>query len=85
MTAVGSWGYYIQGNGHQKEIDEAGSQLSIQLNCPVHYPAYNKRLFECRCGVLFPVFLADYAIMSGDWSVVLKHHRDGDRQTEKMY
>lgn len=81
--SVGSWGYYQQGNGRQRDIDNAGSQLSLRLSCPVHYPAYEKRMFECKCGVLFPVFVVDAAISSGDWSVVEKQHREGYRPTEE--
>ena len=55
----GSWGYYIQGNLKEKEIDELGSRLSVIIHCPVHYPAYDKRMFECKCGVVFPLYLLE--------------------------
>jgi len=62
VVQVGSWGYYMQGNGHQREVDICGSQLSERLSCSVHYPAYGKRLFECRCGVLFPAYVVQAAV-----------------------
>lgn len=85
LSVVGSWGYYQQGNGHQQELDRWGSTLSTKLGCPVHYPAYGKRLFECRCGVTFPVFVVQGALESGDWSAVLKQHKEGYKPTEKGY
>ena len=47
-----SWGAYIQ-SGQQQEIEQLGCQLSLVIDCPVHYPAYNKPIFECKCGVTF--------------------------------
>lgn len=85
MSPVGSWGYFMQGNGAQRNIDRTGSELSKHLDCPVHYPAYGKRLFECRCGVLYPVYVVDYAVLSGDWSSVDKLHKEGFRPTELAY
>jgi hypothetical protein len=85
MSIVGSWGYYLQGNGAQHEIDRAGSELSIHLDCPVHYPAYGKRLDECRCGVTFPVFAVDGALASGDWTLIDKQHKEGYRPDTIAY
>jgi len=80
MTAqlTGSWGYYMQGVD-QEELGEAGAELSRRIHCAVHYPAFGKRLFECKCGVVFPVFLVEGAILTGDWSSVISHHTDGFR------
>ena len=64
------WGYYMQGSDQQIEVDELGSRLSEAIHCPVHYPAYNKNLFECRCGVIFPLYL----VRSGNWELVNRKH-----------
>jgi len=77
MTTTG-WGYYIQGQEHQQRIEQLGSKLSIQLGCPIHYPAWGKRLFECKCGVLFPVYIVEAAASSGDWTMVEKKHKEAD-------
>ena len=70
----GSWGYFLQGQGEQ-EIDSAGSALSQHLSCKCcHYPAFNKRLFECKCGVIFPVWMVQAAIESNDWSLIDEKH-----------
>ena len=85
MVQVGSWGYYMQGDGLRRDIDECGSQLSMRLDCAVHYPAFGKRLFECRCGVLFPVYVVQAAVETGDWTKVLELHEDGERFEEQMF
>jgi len=61
-----NWGYYQQGNG----IGELGGRLSIEIGCAVHYPAFGKRLFECKCGVIFPVYLVD----GGNWELIKRKH-----------
>ena len=40
-----------------QEIMEMGSKLSLTISCPVHYPAYGKNIFECRCNKLFPIYV----------------------------
>ena len=65
------WGAYLQ-PGLNEEIDALGSQLSIEIGCPVHYPAYNKNLFECRCGVIFPL----YVVKSRDWELIRRKHQE---------
>lgn len=64
-----TWGYYIQ-QGLDEKIDRLGSKLSIELNCPVHYPAYGKKLFECKCGKVFPV----YVVQQEDWEGMKEKH-----------
>jgi len=66
---VAVWGAYIQ-QGYTQEIDYLGAKLSIEIHCPVHYPAYNKNLFECRCGVIFPL----YVVKGEDWELIRKKH-----------
>lgn len=66
-----TWGAYIQ-PGLSEELDSLGSKLSVEIGCPVHYPAYNKHLFECRCGVIFPVYL----VKGGNWEVVRRKHEE---------
>jgi len=75
MTVTG-WGYYIQGQEQQQLIEQLGSKLSLYLDCPVHYPAFGKRLFECRCDIVFPVWQVQAAVDSGDWSTVDEKHKD---------
>ena len=69
-----TWGAYIQ-PGLSEELDSLGSKLSVEIGCAVHYPAYNKHLFECRCGVIFPVYL----VKGGDWEVVRRKHEEERR------
>ena len=63
------WGAYTQSD-NLEEIDEIGTELSIKLDCPVHYPAYNKNLFECKCGVIFPL----YIVKGRDWKAIIQKH-----------
>ncbi len=65
------WGSYIQ-SGNLEEIDQLGSKLSVVIHCSVHFPAYNKNLFECHCGVVFP-----YYLLKGDnWKLVKHKHEE---------
>ena len=65
-----SWGYYMQGSDQQIEIEELGSRLSKEIGCPVHFLAFGKPLFECMCGVIFPL----YILKVGDWNFVKERH-----------
>ena len=64
-----SWGAYIQ-SGKLSELEELGGLLSIAISCPVHYPAFNKPVFQCNCGVTFPL----YALQSGMWEAIVEKH-----------
>lgn len=64
------WGFFMQGSDQQIEIDELGRDLSLAIHCPVHYPAYNKNLFECECGVIFPV----YVLKGHTWEWIRNFH-----------
>ena len=68
----GSWGAYVQA-GNLAELDPLGSRLSMEIHCPVHYPAYGKNIFECYCGVTFPLYL----LKGGDWEKVRELHERG--------
>jgi hypothetical protein len=70
MKAQGNWGSYIQSGGWE-HIDELGKRLSLVINCPVHYPAYNKRMFECSCGRCFALYLVE----SFDDATLISYHR----------
>ena len=70
-----SWGYYMQGSEQMMEVDELGSKLSMVIGCPVHYPAFGKHLFECRCGVIFPAYL----LRGGDWELIVRKHEEERR------
>lgn len=64
------WGHEQQWPAIWQKVDELGSQLSIEIDCAVHYPAYGKRLFECKCGVIFPVYLVE----SRNWNLIRRKH-----------
>ena len=64
-----TWGAYTQ-SGNLEEIDALGAELSVRINCPVHYPAYNKNIFECMCGVIFPL----YVVRGKNWADIIKKH-----------
>ena len=74
---TGSWGYYMQGSEQQGLVDELGSELSVAINCPVHYPAFGKHLFECMCGVVFPVYL----VRIKNWDLIKRKHVEERRLT----
>ena len=65
------WGAYIQ-NGFDEELDKLGAQLSLEISCAVHYPAYGKHMFECKHDVMFPV----YIVKGGDWDIVRQKHNE---------
>ena len=71
----GSWGIYVQGGDDYQETLRLGAELSKHLKCPVHYPAWNKNIYECKCLILFPTFMVKYAVASGDWSKIDAKHR----------
>ena len=60
-----TWGAYQQ-SGLNEEVDGLGARLSIEIGCAVHYPAYNKNLFECKCGVIFPL----YVVKGRNWQII---------------
>lgn len=68
----GEWGAYSQDQNFA-ELDELGSRLSLEIGCAVHYPAYGKNTFECRCGVIFPL----YVVRGGDWGAIRRKHEEG--------
>ena len=66
-----NWGAYTQ-DANFEQVDKLGAELSIKLHCGVHYPAYNKNLFECECGVIFPL----YMVKGHGWDAIIKKHED---------
>ena len=58
-------------NGNFGDVDRLGSELSKQLHCAVHYPAYGKNIFECECGVIFPL----YMVKGGNWPALVDKHK----------
>ena len=64
-----SWGAYVQ-NGNMEEVESLGCELSLALHCAVHYPAFNKPLFECECGVVFPI----YVVKTRNWNNIINKH-----------
>ncbi len=68
-----TWGSYVQQFQYGSEwetINRLGSKLSLVTGCVIHYPAYNKRLFECKCGVVFPV----YVVQQEQWEEMKEMH-----------
>ena len=65
-----TWEKYNPQPGLSEDIDGLGSKLSTVIHCPVRYPAYGKHIFECRCGVIFPLYL----VKTGNWDLIRKKH-----------
>ena len=77
MERSEDWGSYVQGGDEWEKIDRAGRELSSFLSCgKIHYPAFRKRLFECSCGVVFPVWMVEAAVQSNDWSMIEEKHKE---------
>ena len=72
-----NWGSYVQGGNDWELLDKCGTELSIQLSCTVHYPAYNKRLFECQCGITIPRWAVEAAIQTDNWADIIALHNKG--------
>lgn len=70
----GSWGASMQA-GNLAEIEPLGSKLSLEIECAVHFPAYGKNMFECKCGVTFPLFI----VQAGNWKEIREIHKNGRR------
>jgi hypothetical protein len=74
------WGFYLQGSDEQLEVEELGGWLSLSLKEPVHYPAWGKPIFECKCGVLFPLYAVNYFKSLGDVkgaAMLVEQHEQG--------
>ena len=69
-----TWGAFQQ-EGLTEEIDELGSKLSMEIGCPVHYPAYGKKLYECMCEIVFP----SYLLKGENWDMIKAIHEEGKR------
>ena len=74
----GDWGSYIQGKGDFEHLNQIGTALNQHLNEAIHYPAFDKRLFECTCNIVFPVWMIEGAILTNNWSLVDKRHKEGN-------
>lgn len=55
--STNGWGYFQQGADQMQEVMELGKKLNLAIDCSVHYPAFGKNLFECKCGKIFPVYI----------------------------
>jgi len=60
-----------------QEIMELGALLERVIDCPVHYPAFGKNLFECMCNRVFPVYLVRGAQAINDLDRLVKFHKEG--------
>lgn len=73
--ATTGWGFFQQGNSQMNEVMELGEKLNLTIGCPIHYPAFGKNLFECKCGVIFPVYL----VKGGNWELIKRKHEEEKR------
>ena len=64
-----NWETHVQSNKLQ-EIDQLGLELNLAIDCTVHFPAYGKNLFECKCGVVFPLYL----VKGQNWEAIADKH-----------
>lgn len=69
----GNWGAYVQ-NHNLEHLEQIGKALNLHLGCAVHYPAFDKRLFECKCNRIFPAWMVEHAVDSNDWSMIDEIH-----------
>lgn len=67
-----TWERYNAQPGLSEEIDYLGAKLSVEIGCAVRFPAYNKNLFECKCGVIFPL----YVVKGQNWDLVRQKHEE---------
>ena len=82
MNQATGWGSYVQGGQKTEQIEAIGAELSKTLHCPCHFPAWNKNVFECKCGVLFPMFAVENAYENKYWDDILEHHKNGFKPIE---
>lgn len=60
------------------DINKLGSRLSLEIHCGVRYPGFDKNIFVCNCGVVFPIYVLKG---SDDWSWAReKHRKEGNTQ-----
>lgn len=41
------------------DVVPVGQKLNHAIDCPVIYPVFDKPLFQCHCGVVFPRFMVE--------------------------
>lgn len=68
----------VNNQGDYEMVDSLGKDLSAILFCPVRYCAYQyeKPLFECKCGKVFPKFAVQIAQETGDWGQIMERHKE---------
>jgi len=71
------WSYNLQGSEHERRVMTAGSELSKYIGCGVHYPAFDKNVFECECGITFMFAAVEGALLTGNWNSIIKRHTEG--------
>lgn len=78
MSSKYRWDYRGQLSTQMIEVDKVGAALSMHLPCKtVRYPAFEKNMFECLCGMVIPLYMAKAAIVTKDWSMVEELHTKG--------
>ena len=65
-------GWDVRDNINTEELYALGARLSIEIDCPVRYPAYDKGIFECMCKKTFPVFL----LQGHTWGEMRNRHKE---------
>jgi hypothetical protein len=78
------WGFYVQGSDELIEIEKCGEKLSLLIHCPIHYPAWGKPIFECKCGVLFPLFVV-IASINNNPEFLINQHIEGYKPLDGSY
>jgi len=75
---VGVWGSFIQGSNSQnlEILNIMGSELSKRIGCPVHYPAWDKPVFECKHLIKFPKSTINRALETDDWQWIIDYHKN---------
>lgn len=53
---------------------ELGRQLSLIIHCPVRLVSWAKPQYECWCGVVFPKFVVEGCIKSGNVQPLIDRH-----------
>ena len=60
-----------QGEEQFKVLDKLGSRLSLEIECPVRWPGFDKNGLTCKHGLFFPRFRLEG---DEDWSWTKREH-----------
>ncbi|KKL20641.1 hypothetical protein LCGC14_2453460 [marine sediment metagenome] len=62
----------VRDNPVIEELQMLGARLSLEIGCPVRYPAFDKGLFECKCSITFLPAL----LKGGRWDLIKEKHQE---------